>query len=92
MGLIFNSYTQLSSNVSPILAFFTIWAAVLWLTMIEGSQASLVGLSPIRSELYKDTHKKTAMVTAIVHTGDNLDRYLLGRQFSVHGCFDRIHY
>jgi hypothetical protein len=51
--------------------------------MIEGSQASLVGLSPIRSELYKDTHKKTAMVTAIVHTGDNLDRYLLGRQFMV---------
>jgi silicon transporter len=83
MGLIFNSYTNLSSTVNPIVAFITIWAAVLWLTMIEGSQASLVGLSPIRSELYKDTHKKTAMVTAIVHTGDNLDRYLLGRQFMV---------
>jgi len=51
--------------------------------MVEGGQASLVGLAPINFDLYKDTHPITYISTKVCHVGDNLDRYLMGRQFMV---------
>ena len=57
--------------------------AILWLTMVEGGQASLVGLAPVNPELYKDSHPLAYKCTQLCHKGDNLDRYLLGRQFMV---------
>jgi hypothetical protein len=51
--------------------------------MIEGQQASLVGLPPVDPELYKDSHPITYKNGAIAFKGDNLDRYLMGRQFMV---------
>jgi Silicon transporter len=83
MGLIFTEQTKVASVVSPILAVVSIWVAIIWLTMVEGSQASLVGLAPVNPELYKVSHKKTHSITKVCFTGDNLDRYLLGRQFLV---------
>eukprot|EP00550_Attheya_septentrionalis_P009134 CAMPEP_0198285646 /NCGR_PEP_ID=MMETSP1449-20131203/4894_1 /TAXON_ID=420275 /ORGANISM="Attheya septentrionalis, Strain CCMP2084" /LENGTH=504 /DNA_ID=CAMNT_0043983133 /DNA_START=164 /DNA_END=1678 /DNA_ORIENTATION=+ len=83
MGLVFNSETQLSSDVHPVLAFFLIWGAILWLSMVEGGQGALVGLTPINRDMYSDTHPTTYKCTEIAYKGDNLDRYLLGRQFMV---------
>jgi silicon transporter len=83
MGLIFNEETKLSSDVNSAVAFVAIWGGVLWLTMVEGGQGSLVGLAPVNRELYKDSHPIAYKCTAIAHKGDNLDRYLLGRQFMV---------
>merc|ERR1719276_578259 len=60
-----------------------IWVAIGWLTMIEGGQGSLVGLAPVNKELYKDSHPLAYKCTSITNTGDNLDRYLLGRQLMV---------
>merc|ERR1719457_212138 len=60
-----------------------IWVAIGWLTMIEGGQGSLVGLEPVNKELYKDSHPLAYKCTSITNTGDNLDRYLLGRQLMV---------
>jgi hypothetical protein len=56
---------------------------MLWLSMIEGGQGSLVGLAPVNPELYKESHPTTYKNTAFAHKGDNLDRYLMGRQFMV---------
>eukprot|EP00978_Attheya_sp_CCMP212_P006657 scaffold15456_cov45-Attheya_sp.AAC.1 len=83
MGLVFNSETQLSSDVHPVLAFFLIWGAILWLSMVEGGQGALVGLTPINRDMYGDTHPTAYKCTEIAYKGDNLDRYLLGRQFMV---------
>ena len=83
MGLIFNSSTKLSSDVHPALAFVAIWGGVLWLSMVEGGQGSLVGLAPVNRDLYKDSHPLAHKCTSLAHKGDNLDRYLLGRQFMV---------
>jgi silicon transporter len=83
MGVIFNESTKLSADVSPWLALIVFWAAIVWLTMIEGQQASLVGLPPIDFELYKDTHPATYQNTSLALKGDNLNRYLMGRQFMV---------
>merc|ERR1711920_482889 len=51
--------------------------------MVEGSQASLVGLPPIDRDLYKESHPITYKITGFALKGDGLDRYLMGRQFMV---------
>mmetsp|Transcript_45417 Transcript_45417/g.84097 ORF Transcript_45417/g.84097 Transcript_45417/m.84097 type:complete len:504 (-) Transcript_45417:182-1693(-) len=83
MGLIFSRQTKISKDVHPALAFFILWGLVIWLNMVEGGQGSLVGLAPINFDLYKDTHPTTFISTKVCHVGDNLDRYLMGRQFMV---------
>lgn len=83
IGLIFTGKTSLADSTSPVLAFFLLWIAVLWLSMVEGGQASLVGLAPIKSEMFKDSHPRSFMSCKVCHTGDNLERYLMGRQFMV---------
>jgi Silicon transporter len=83
MGLIFTSQTKIAEQIHPALAFFVLWGAAIWLTMIEGSQASIVGLAPINRELYKTSHPIAYKCSLVCHKGDNLQRYLLGRQFMV---------
>jgi len=82
-GLIFTQQTNFSENNGSIGAFFLFWAAIVWLAMIEGGQASHVGLAPVDKELYKDSHPVTYKISSHCNYGDNLDRYLLGRQFGV---------
>jgi silicon transporter len=83
MALIFNEETNLSADAHPAAAFVLIWGALIWLGMIEGGQGALVGLPPVDKDLYKESHPITHEVTTLAHTGDNLDRYLIGRQFMV---------
>jgi len=51
--------------------------------MVEGGQASLVGLPPVDSELYHESHPTTHKIMTVINTGDTIDRYLMGRQFMV---------
>jgi len=83
MALISKRMTGLSQDTHPVAAYIAIWIAILWLTMVEGGQASLVGLAPVNPDLYKDSHPLAWKCTQLAHKGDNLDRYLLGRQFMV---------
>ena len=82
-GLIFTEQTNIAQDVHPILAAVLLIFAVCWLSVVEGGQASLVGLAPVNRDLYKDSHKVAYKCTAIANEGDDLDRYLLGRQFMV---------
>jgi hypothetical protein len=83
MGLIGTSQTGLSSQTSPAVAYIVCWAALIWLTSVEGTQGSFVGLAPINPEIYKDTHPLSYLSNKVMVKGDNLDRYLMGRQFMV---------
>jgi silicon transporter len=83
MAAIAQRSTQVSQDVHSSLAFVLIWLAVIWLSMVEGGQAALVGLPPVDKELYKESHPETYKCTILAHKGDNLDRYLIGRQFLV---------
>ncbi|KAL7568840.1 hypothetical protein ACA910_007252 [Epithemia clementina (nom. ined.)] len=83
IALIVDEQTSLSQDTHPALAFILLWVALLWLCLVEGGQASMVGLPPIDRELYKDTHRITYRICEHGHRGDNLDRYLMGRQFMV---------
>jgi silicon transporter len=82
-GLQFSSQTGLAADVHPALAFVCLWGATIWLSFVEGGQASLVGLAPINRELYKESHPIAYKCSIMSHVGDALDRYLLGRQFMV---------
>ena len=82
-ALIFDEETKLSADVHPVLAFFALWGALIWLSMVEGGQASMVGLPPIDRSLYKESHPISHAICEWGHRGDNLDRYLMGRQFMV---------
>mmetsp|Transcript_1365 Transcript_1365/g.3107 ORF Transcript_1365/g.3107 Transcript_1365/m.3107 type:complete len:520 (-) Transcript_1365:140-1699(-) len=83
VALIFTGNTRVSAETNPWVALIVMTLAVVWLSMIEGQQASLVGLPPVDPDLYKDSHPITYKNAALAFRGDNLDRYLMGRQFMV---------
>ena len=83
MAAIFTEQTRISEDAHPAVAFVVLWLALIWLSMVEGGQASLVGLPPVDMTLYKESHPTTHKIMSVINTGDNLDRYLMGRQFMV---------
>jgi len=82
-ALMFTGNTRVANETSPWVAVIVCILALVWLSMIEGQQASLVGLPPVDPDLYKDSHPMTYKNAALAFRGDNLDRYLMGRQFMV---------
>jgi hypothetical protein len=83
MSLIFTKQTQLSLNFHPAVAFVLIWFLLIWLSMMEGGQGCLVGLQGVNVDLYKDSHPVTFKNVKIAHHGDNMQRFIVGRQFLV---------
>jgi silicon transporter len=83
VAAIFTRQTTVAESTHPAVAFVILLLALIWLAMVEGSQAALVGLPPVDMDLYKDTHVVTYKIMTIVNKGDNIDRYLMGRQFLV---------
>jgi len=83
IGNIFATQTRLSAQTHPAVALVIMLVAIVWLTMVEGGQGALVGLGPVDAELYKESHPMSHRCVQLVYKGDNLNRYLLGRQFMV---------
>jgi len=83
MSAIFTKQTKVAANVSPILAFFVFWGLLAWLAMMEGGQGCLVGLQPVDKDLYAESHPITVRNTRLAHKGDNMERFIVGRQFLV---------
>jgi len=75
--------TKFAAEIHPAAAGIILWILIAWMTMVEGGQCSMVGLPPIERELYRESHPITYKITGWGHAGDNLDRYLMGRQFMV---------
>lgn len=82
-ALQFKESTKIAADVHPALAVVVMWAGIIWMSMVEGGQCSMVGLPPVDRELYKESHPTTYKICSLGHKGDNLDRYLMGRQFMV---------
>lgn len=83
IGNMFKLQTRLASQTHPAVALVLMLIAIVWLTMVEGGQGALVGLGPVDSELYRESHPMSHRCVQLVYRGDNLNRYLLGRQFMV---------
>jgi len=82
LTVIFQENSTLS-QFNAWVAFFIFFISLYWLSMVEGGQASLVGLPPVDSELYHESHPTTHKIMTVINTGDTIDRYLMGRQFMV---------
>jgi len=82
LTVIFQENSTLS-QFNAWVAFFVFFISLYWLSMVEGGQASLVGLPPVDMELYHESHPTTHKIMAVINRGDTIDRYLMGRQFMV---------
>lgn len=80
---IFARETPVAEATNPIIAFGVMWILILWLGILEGGQGSLVGLQPIDGAMYQDSHAFAHQCTSMVYQGDNLNRFIVGRQFLV---------
>jgi len=56
---------------------------LLWLSMIEGGQGALVALQQTPPEQYAQSHPISLKNTKLAHDGDNMERFIVGRQFLV---------
>ena len=83
VSLIFTKQTELSSQLHPAIVFVLFCFLLPYLAMMEGGQGCLVGLQGIEKDLYKDSHKVTLKNTKIAHKGNNMQRFIVGRQFLV---------
>ena len=83
MSLIFTEQTELSSQSHPGFVFVLFWFLLIYLAMMEGGQGCLVGLQGVEKDLYKDSHQVTLRNTNIAHKGNNMQRFIVGRQFLV---------
>lgn len=84
MTLIFQNQTKLAQEVHPIAAFVVLCICLVWFCAVEGGEGALVGLVPVPKSLYASTHPIADRCTTLAHAGNNLDRYLTGRQFIVY--------
>ncbi len=69
------------NNVHPILALCVFYFSLFWLAIMEGGLNCMVGLQPISKQLYKKSHPKTYMCTSLSHKGQNIERFIVGRQY-----------
>eukprot|EP00816_Leptocylindrus_hargravesii_P010794 CAMPEP_0196809696 /NCGR_PEP_ID=MMETSP1362-20130617/9596_1 /TAXON_ID=163516 /ORGANISM="Leptocylindrus danicus, Strain CCMP1856" /LENGTH=436 /DNA_ID=CAMNT_0042184455 /DNA_START=1083 /DNA_END=2390 /DNA_ORIENTATION=- len=67
----------------PVVIGLLFWFFIMWLAVLEGGQISLVGLQPVLKTLYVDSHPITLKCTSLVHRGENMERFINGRQFLV---------
>merc|ERR1712110_585600 len=65
------------------MGFLFFWFLIIWLAMMEGGQGCLVGLQPVEKNSYEVTHPRSLMNTKLAHKGDNMERFIVGRQFLV---------
>eukprot|EP00536_Pseudo-nitzschia_multiseries_P010301 jgi/Psemu1/297536/fgenesh1_pm.309_\ len=69
------------NNIHPLLALAVFWLSLFWLAVMEGGLNCMVGLQPIPQHLYKKSHPKTYRCTSISHKGQNIERFIVGRQY-----------
>lgn len=78
-----NQTTSFEDGVPAAAAIVITWVLFIWLGMIEGGQGCLVGLQPVDKEKYRESHPITYRCCVLAHKGDNMERFIVGRQFLV---------
>merc|ERR1719373_618240 len=68
-------------HAHPTLDFILFWSMLFWIAQLEGCQISVVGLQVYDPESFKDSHPRAYACCKLVHTGPNVERFLVGRQF-----------
>jgi len=69
------------SESHPFVDFLLFWAMLSWIAMLEGCQISVVGLQGYDCESFRESHPRAYRCCKLVHSGSNVERFLVGRQF-----------
>jgi hypothetical protein len=64
-ALMFTENTKMAQDAHPIAALVIMWLGILWMSMVEGGQCSMVGLPPINRELYRESHPITYKIASV---------------------------
>ena len=80
---IFADETPIAKATHWSVAFPITAVLITWLGMLEGGQGCLVGLQPISKDAYEESHSISHQCATLAHKGDNLNRFIVGRQFLV---------
>ena len=86
MAAVFTKQTTATGedgNIPTFVACVVFWFLICWLAMMEGGQGALVGLKPVKKTLYNGSHPRALKCTSLAHKGDNMERFIVGRQFLV---------
>ena len=75
--------TPVAADTNPAVALVLMWVLMWWLGILEGGQGCLVGLQPVDPAQFQHSHPYTYACTQLAHKGDNLNRFIVGRQFFV---------
>jgi hypothetical protein len=65
----------------PVLEVMFMFFMMTWVALLEGCQISIVGMQGIDLEPYKHSHPRAYKCLKLAHTGANVERFLVGRQF-----------
>ena len=68
-------------EIPPAVAFCVACMTLTWLSILEGSLNSMVGLVPVEPSIYQQSHKRTYRCTKLVHKDGNVERFIVGRQY-----------
>jgi hypothetical protein len=84
MAAIGTEQTSAADNGIPVgVAIPLFWVLIIWLAIIEGGQGALIGLIPTPKADYAQSHPISHKCTVLAHEGDNMERFIVGRQFLV---------
>jgi len=83
MATIVSGSTRFSISSHPSISIVSFWCLVIWLAVMEGGLGCLVGLQPVEKSLYSQSHPITYRTTSLAHKNDNMERFIVGRQFLV---------
>ena len=70
-------------GLHPVLVFVIVWFMTCWLATMEGGQGCLVGIQPLDRSSYSESHPITLRNSELIHKDDNMERFIIGRQFLV---------
>lgn len=70
-------------GIHPVVVFAIVWLMTIWLATMEGGQGCLVGLQPLEKAKYAESHPITLKNTELIYKSDNMERFIIGRQFLV---------
>jgi len=91
MAAIVTKQTTASEMGIPIaLAIPLFFFLLLWLALIEGGQGALVGLQPTDKSSYAKDHPLTLKCTKLALDGDDMERFICGRQASLRPSVTRL--
>jgi hypothetical protein len=69
-------------ELPPIAIFIMLTILIIWLNFLEGAQGSLIGLQNVEKMKYAESHPRTFRSINASQHGDNLQRFIVGRQVS----------